>query len=878
MKRFALLGWLLILSGALAAQTLHIEEYFLLKKNESIQVNTIFQDKTGFVWFGTNKGLFKFNGKTYQRFTTADSLQDNQVTAIAQDSLGRIWIGHENGALSFSEKDHFQKFTVAEGSASAAVSSILFDKRGVLWFSTLNDGLYFYFKERLYRVDEDEGMPDIFVYDIVEDQDGNIWAGTDGGLAKCVRNDVKVNIKVYNTTKGLPDNIVKKLAFANNTIWLATEDQGVVKFDMASQRFFTIESPWTHGSVTDFVVGNEKLWIGSAREGLLAIDLKVHRDRTYNFNHGSIACMLKDQEGNIWMGSKTGVIRTPGDQLKFTEQLLPSRDNDVLAITSGTDGTIWFSTKDGLFAKHDGDASSAKMLSNTPYEKFTVISLYEDNAGYIWAGLYGQGVLRINSRDKTIRYYSKELRNGNVLSITGKGDTIWLATLGGAEQVTLDGNNVSFKNFNSENGLSSDFIYQVFVDSQSRVWFATDGRGVDMKDSSGFHHLEEGLPSKVVYGFAEDNNKNVWVNVQGNGIFRITGNIFSANQAPFQLRDNNVNCLSSDQFGNLVVMHDLGIDVLDFENGRVRFYDQQSGIENYIATLNCVSRDRDGKLLFGTDGGIIHYQTDHELLSHLPTVTIAGVKIFNSKIDWKDRPVLSYDEDNVTISYYGIWYQDIPGVQFQYMLENFDPDWILTGDNSVPFSRLPPGKYKFLVRASANQNFDQSIPASFSFEIRPPFWRTSLFYAVMLIAVASTIYALIKIRERRLLRDKKILEMKVVQRTREIQRQKEEIQAQNEEIMAQAEEIKGINENLEMLVQQRTQELERKNHALEEYAFINAHKLRSPLASILGLTNLLSKQQLQPDAKEINEHLQQRASELDSIVRTITKAIEKGVK
>src|SRR5690606_16260640 len=105
----------------------------------------------------------------------------------------------------------------------------------------------------------------------------------------------------------------------------------------------------------------------------------------------------------------------------------------------------------------------------------------------------------------------------------------------------------------------------------------------------------------------------------------------------------------------------------------------------------------------------------------------------------------------------------------------------------------------------------------------------------------------------------------------------EEIQAQNEEIMAQAEEIQGINENLEMLVKQRTAELEKKNKALEEYAFINAHKLRSPVASILGLVNLLAKaEHNEEEAKIVREHLQESADKLDEVVRSITKAIERA--
>lgn len=98
----------------------------------------------------------------------------------------------------------------------------------------------------------------------------------------------------------------------------------------------------------------------------------------------------------------------------------------------------------------------------------------------------------------------------------------------------------------------------------------------------------------------------------------------------------------------------------------------------------------------------------------------------------------------------------------------------------------------------------------------------------------------------------------------------------NEEIRNQADEINRINANLELSIQERTKELEAKNAALEEYAFINAHKLRSPVASILGLTNLMRKIQIHDEARVIMDLIHDSTEKLDAIVRSITKAIEKA--
>lgn len=141
---------------------------------------------------------------------------------------------------------------------------------------------------------------------------------------------------------------------------------------------------------------------------------------------------------------------------------------------------------------------------------------------------------------------------------------------------------------------------------------------------------------------------------------------------------------------------------------------------------------------------------------------------------------------------------------------------------------------------------------------------------LLLAAIAIFMIVLIKTRYD--------LTVKEIKARLALQISNEEIQAQSEEIYSQAEEIRVINENLEEIVKERTKELEKKNAALEEYAFINAHKLRSPVASILGLVNLLRKTVLNEEGRGIMTHLEDSTAKLDEIVSSITKTIEKGAR
>lgn len=887
-QKTPLLAFLFLFSSyAGKTQMPFFQHYYLLKKNEPVQINRIFQDNAGFIWYGTDKGLFQFNGRLYKRYDRTDSLPDEHVTAIAQDSLGRIWTGHQDGSIAFLQHGIVHRFDPPEGTATRPVSDILFDRKGRLWFSTLNDGLYYYLDDRIFRLDEMEGMPDIFVYDLSEDPEGNIWGGTDGGIVICKLEGGKPALSVLDYDDGLPDNIVKKIThLPDGSVLVATEDAGILSYDIQSRSFAPlIRRSWTFGSVVDFSVQHNKVWIATARSGLLHYDLQTGLLRNYSALPGyslpAVSALLNDREGNLWAGTKSGVVRSAGAGLEFIESFEAAEKPDILAVAADRNNDLWFSTSEGLFKRSidaQGRVKVTRPLENSPLRQYTVISLYTDEKGFVWAGLYGEGVVRIDPATAGTRYFNKELRNGNVLSITGKDNVIWLATLGGAERITITEGRFEFKNFSRHNGLSSDFIYEVFIDSKYRVWFGTDGKGVDMLQGTSMGHFENGLPSKVIYGFAEDGRGEIWLNVQGNGIYRFNDGSFAPLNTGARLRSSDASSIASDRFGNILVAHEAGIDVINTSTKNIRYYGEEAGIRDRQPTLNAISKDKFGNVYIGTDQGIIRYAMEDTVFQQHPVVFIDQLRVFDQPVDLVKTPVLDYDENSVTISFHGFWFQNTPGLQYRYRMDNFDDGWISTVNNAVTYSRLPPGDYTFRIKGSDNEDFSQVREASVNFSISPPFWTTTPFYLSTAAFFGLMAFSFIKFRERQLKMDNLILERKVEERTLEIQRKTEEIQAQNEEIMAQAEEIKGINENLEMLVKQRTEELQKKNKALEEYAFINAHKLRGPLASILGLINLIGKTSLDAEARVINQHLQQSAEELDEIVRSITIAIERSEK
>jgi ligand-binding sensor domain-containing protein len=864
----------LIISSQAFSQMPFFQAYLLPVKNETIEIKALHQDRMGFIWIGTDKGLFKYDGFDYARYTTKDSLLDNKVTAITQDSIGRIWLGHSTGQIAYLEGDKIKQFVPLEGTATKEISDIYFDKKGVMWFSTLDDGLYYFLDNRLYRLDETDGMPDVYVYDIEECGNGKIWAGTDKGIAIVKLNNNKAEIEVLNQKDGLPDNIIKKIIFGNNNlIWLATEDGGIIRYVPSIKKFQQQIENWNFGSIRDLVIKQDQLWISTSEQGLIVIEESEMPEVQEFPGTGGVGKLLVDNEGSIWSGKNSGLLRTPGTNIQFIENFQHGMKQNIVALTVDHEKNIWFSNGEELFVMSKTKTGfTTKQLKRLEFQNSPIISLHTDSIGNVWVGSFGKGAWQFNSKGNIIHYFNQELRNGNILSICSKGKDVWFATLEGATRVRLDGATYSIKNIGSKKGLSSDYIYQVFVDSKKRIWLGTDGKDIDMLDDSGIHHFSLGDLPRVVYGFAEDGQQNIWANVQSEGLYKLDQGKF----LPYRKSKNIIlSALAGTANGDIAVLHEAGLEIISAREDRQQLYSDEIGL-NKVGNLNAISKDQAGNIYLGTNNGIVVYRESikDELSSPSPFIQQlkAGKHVFTNNINTS----VDYESNDISIDFMGFWFQNPKALTYQYRLDNYDGDWITSRDLQTTYSRLPPGAYTFRLRTSASDGFANEKEAVWRFEIRPPFWRTFWFYGFAAIAFVLGIYLFVKQRERKLQRERSILKIKVEERTLELKTKNEEVRAQSEELQAQSSEIQRINGHLEELVLQRTAELERKNKALEEYAFINAHKLRSPVASILGLVSIMSKLPQTPETRECTDHLERSAKALDEIVGSITDAIEKA--
>lgn len=732
------------------AQTFSTAYTLPVEQSGTPQVNCLYQLNNGYILAGTTTGLYKFDGSLFYKIQRAQGVPQS-ITAICETNSG-IWLGFADGSLGMLQNNRIVLQNPEEGSPKKTIRRIIQTADGMIWMATAGEGVYYYSNHHFYNINMDDGLSDNYVYDIVAFEKG-IAAGTDKGINFCNIANGHKNINAVTTATGkIPDNIVRCLAANGNHLWYGMQDAGVGTLGSNGHWF----SPqWEYGTANAILTDGNLTWV-AAESGLLL----SNNGNTFNkVFQGKISSLLSDSEGNTWAGSNNQLVRFNGSRLQALKEISAAEASTLHTLLIDHDNHIWYNVKDGL--KHLQPTTSGgwqERLYRLPVSiKSQVTTLYEDIYHHIWIGTMGNGVFIMDDVTGKFRKVQEQplLANASVLSITGKGNKIWIASLEGAASCVLNGNSSIDKPynivpFNDAASIGTNYIYSVFIDSRNRTWFATDGKGVAVYDGKTITHFNQknGLKSEVVYQIREDRQGHIWFITFNAGLIRYDGRQFTQYGIAEGLSDLNITSLESDQKGNLYVGHRNSVDVLNTRSNSIGYIDEQQGVSNLNTDLNTIAADQQGNIYFIAKNTIFRYKGNDESLQ--PKVVIDRIQLFLNDVEIPDGHRFSSGDDNISFYYSGITFSQPARVQYQYKLEGYGDEWITTNDRRRDFPKLPPGHYTFRVKASLNGNFEHAPEATFRFVIAQPIWQRWWFVLLTIFAVAAILYWFIKDRDRRL--------------------------------------------------------------------------------------------------------------------------------
>ncbi|MBL7996336.1 response regulator [bacterium] len=621
------------LESACTAQELEIDfERITIEQGLSqSSINCIIQDSRGFMWFGTQDGLNRYDGYDFMVYKRSSvdtfTLSSNWITSLFEDVSGSIWIGTQGGGLNkfdrFTEK--FVSYMHDPNDLSSLISndvrSVHEDKSGTFWIGT-GSGVCTFDRRtgKFQRLTNGNGIEKAYVSAIFEDRIGQIWFGTQGsGLYKLTKQKNRTTVVHYTH---LPD-------FANS-----------------------LSNDFVNAIYQD---NNKTIWVGTAgglnkllsEETGSFISFKKNDKNPASLSFDRVQTIFEDRLGMLWIGTDGGGLNCfdPRDPTRtkfvsYTQDPINLRslsENRVFSLLEDKSGTLWIGTGGGL-SKFDRKPKKFAHFKTEPYNPNSlnvseVWCFYEDSEGILWIGTNGGGLNRFDRRTNTFSFYRNEIKNGLSLSedrvwsiLQDDGGALWIGTNGGG----LNKMNIGAESFTryrndaaNPKSLSDNRVKALLKSRDGNIWIGTRAGGLNKLDpvSETFESYvndpldPNSLSSNNIYSLYEDRDDVLWIGTFGGGLNKFdrrTGKftVYRNNpKDPSSISSNGILSMCEDTNGNFWIgTQNGGLNRLDREKGTFTNYSREAGLPNEV--VYAVLEDNQGYLWISTNKGLSRIRYD----------------------------------------------------------------------------------------------------------------------------------------------------------------------------------------------------------------------------------------------------------------------------
>ena len=772
---FSILSIHLLLSEILSQANIKFNHLTVEDGLSQSSITCILQDRQGFMWFGTQDGLNRYDGYTFKIFkndaTDSTSLSDNFIFSIIEDQSGILYIETQSGKLNKynPRSESFQIVNKDSVDLTRAkvntVGAVFRENSGIVWTGGLSS------ETGLKRTNTMTGESTVFkhdpkdpyslgndkVYSVFRDHAGNLWIGTFDGLDRFDETADKFYHYRHDPDdpNSIPDNWIWPIfEDSHGNLWIGTVNSGLCLFDPATNKFTSYKKdPNDPNSINDnfiFSINEDRnglIWIGTNLGGISYFNPATQAFEHYKHNPNDenslsddiVISMLVDRKGYYWIGTRNGGLNKLDYRTKkYTHYLHnPSNPNSVISnsiqsLLEDKSGIIWigsyssgldaFDPKSNTFTHYINDPANPRTISDN-----RIYALAEDKSGIIWIGTYRGGLNQLDKKTGNISHYqynendSTSLSSNATWSLALDGsDNLWIGTFGGGVNI-FNRKTQNFHHFKNIPGdttsIIDDNIIRVFKDSMGNMWFGTTkGLSTYSWASGNFKNYEEkdGLANNFVYGILEDNKGNLWL---------------STNE---------------------------GLSKFDPEKETFKNYYERDGLQGNEFNQNAFAKDfRKGNLLFGGLNGFNVFNPNNlKENTNPPPISFTGYTRFNTDdeegkpiiekgISVRDSIFLTYKDNIITFDFAGLSFFNNFENQYKYKLEGFNDTWIQLGNNhSVAFTNLSPGEYNLRVIGSNNDGVWNETGTSLRIFVSPPWWKTKIAYAFYFVVFFSLLFGL----------------------------------------------------------------------------------------------------------------------------------------
>ena len=715
-------------------------------------VNAMLQDHQGYLWIGTFGGLARFDG---ERFTLFDSSHtpgfgSDRIFSLYESRSGVLWIGTVDGGLIRLQDGVATTYTERDGLPSGFISSIRGDAGGTVWINTSRGVARFTGTElEAYPMHRGKAVREF----LLEARDGSMWFrcgddvvrfGADGSIATlhpekpsvflvheardgsvwvALRDQYRL-VRYYQgvfsdvplppvgrreLTGGFP---VFSLAMTEDTDGelLLLTPAGLSR--IVNGRLGPTEAALLSTSggetpkVRSFLVDREgNRWVGTIGEGLVRLRRAPLRayGKAEGLSDSGFSSVFQDREGRVWLG---GDLVYWFDGHRFHR--LPGV-GDILTIAQTRDGDLWFGGYGGLYRYRAG--ALTHFAVNAP----PVRVIFQDREGTVWIG-----ALKEERPGGLYRFHDEKLEQvpgiSDVRAIAEDRDGgLWLGSIEGLRW--MRGSKTA--TYDQKQGLSSNAVSDIHLDSTGTLWVATYGGGLTRLREGQFKAIttKDGLPDNIVLGILEDASSNLWLS-SNHGIFRLT------------LKD-----LNDFADGKISVLSPVSYGVAE----GMRSSESNGGSPGGWRTT-------DGRIWFPTLRGAV--AIDPTADNRLPPRVIVEEAWANDRALARDG-MTSVPAGNNTFDFRftALSFSAPEKLQFKYRLEPFEKDWVdARTRRTAHYTNMDPGEYRFQVIAANNYGVWNDQGVSVQFVLKPHFYQTNWFRVLCALAVLALAWAAHRMR------------------------------------------------------------------------------------------------------------------------------------
>ncbi|MDL2305650.1 response regulator [Bacteroides sp. OttesenSCG-928-D19] len=801
------IGLFFLFSLLLSLQANASEDYYFrhYTNKDGLSHNTVFcslQDRKGFMWFGTEDGLNRFDGYSFQIFRYDNSLQQgglihDRVFSLYEDSSGKIWACTGSGVCYYDyATDSFHPFHLDAQASPYYAEQIVEDGNGILWLRNHLTITRYDLKSKSFKTYPSDaygfrsvtmtltadGVPvfadalSVFVYNPERDDFDRLLS---------LHNVCKNNLTVITFIKEIP-----QVGF-----FIGTDLEGLMFYHAGSRMIETV-IPETH--VRSIIQYNTNTYWIASESGIYIYDLieksvvNLRKSLTndYAIADNAVYMLNKDREGGVWVGSFFGGINyLPKNYTNFTRYIGGKTHpgmlgNTVREICPDSYGNLWLGTEDNGINRYDPKTNKMENYSLlNPVRKLAATNIHGLYAegDTLWIGSFNRGIELLHiPTGRVFKRYTSSNTNGQLISNfilcfykTRKGDfligtsngvlrydkksdtfsrfegvenlvrqiledkdgNIWFSTLNGLYKYVPSYTNkegrmieervVRYNGSSYTPGLGSSNTTSVFEDSKGRIWVTTVyGFSLYNKHTDSFNRIttDDGLPSNVIYRIVEDEDRLFWIST-ANGLVRFHP-----------------------------------------ETHVIHTYTHSDGLHETQFNYSSSYQSPDGMIYMGTIDGMISFNPKHFTKdTYIPRLYITRIHTHddpqNSRFllsNTSDTPhtlILPYDASTFTVLYIAPSYTSPDAIQYAYLLDGIDKEWIFMGKNQeVTFASLAPGKYTFRVRSTNSSDVWQDNEQILYIVVTPPFWATIWAFLVYALVAVLCLIAFYKYKKRSFLR------------------------------------------------------------------------------------------------------------------------------